>query len=215
MTMQYSRTRDGAAARIALEACMTPEDLPSLLRALRQENSERRPDCPDEHLIAAYVDGALGDDRREGIGEHLADCGHCLALVGLLSRERTANASQPVAELVVAPDQSRVRLESRRTGSSTPQWAAAAVVVVALGALVRLSQPMYPTGHSTTGSNAPTTRTAAASTHGLTLLSPRRGCHRHRERVDGSLDARSRQPLLRRARRDRRRGRRHRAAGDR
>ena len=160
---------------------MTPEDLPSLLRALHQENSERRPDCPDEHLIAAYVDGALGDDRREGIGEHLADCGHCLALVGLLSRERTANASQPVAELVVAPDHSRVRLESRRKGSSTPQWAAAAVVVVALGALVRLSQPMYPTGHSTTGSSAPTTRTAATSTQGLTLLQSKTGCHRQPE----------------------------------
>ena len=56
-----------------------------------------------------------------------------------------------------------------------PQWAAAAVVVVALGALVRLSQPLGPTADSATGLNAPTTRAAAASTHGLTVLSPGAG----------------------------------------
>jgi len=154
---------------------MTLDDLPSLLSNAPAHVPGRGPDCPEEHAIAAYVDGTLGVDSREGIEVHLADCGHCLALVGLLSRERGVDATEPVAELAIARAQALVRPQSRRHGSSAPQWAAAAVVVVALASLVRLSQPVTPTEIVNDGSNAPTTRAAAADTQVLRLLSPSPG----------------------------------------
>jgi len=154
---------------------MTPESLPSILRSGSAADPGRGPVCPDEHTIAAYVDGTLGADSREGIEVHLADCDHCLALVGLLSRERAVVATEPVAELALARAQALIRPQSRRRGSSAPQWAAAAAVVVAVASLVRLSQPVAPIEIANDGSNAPTTRAAAADSQGLTVLSPRPG----------------------------------------
>lgn len=154
---------------------MTPDKLAAMLRNHRAVDPGHGPACPDEHLIAAYVDGALTGDSRDGIEVHLADCGHCLALVGLLSRERLSDADDTASGLAIARAPAHVRPESGRRAGSVPQWAAAAVVVIALGALVRLSQPPGPTADSATGPNAPTTRAAAASTHGLTVLSPGAG----------------------------------------
>ena len=154
---------------------MTPESLPSMLRNHSAVDPGRGPACPGEHALATYVDGTLGVDSREGIEVHLADCDACLALVGLLSRERGVDATDPVDDLAIARAQALVRPQSRRHGSSAPQWAAAAVVVVALVSLVRLSQPVTPTEIVNDRSNAPTTRAAAADTQVLRLLSPSPG----------------------------------------
>ena len=69
---------------------MNPDHLTSLLAAGAANERGRSPACPDEHQIAGYVDGGLDDAAREQVELHLADCGHCLALVGLLCRERGA-----------------------------------------------------------------------------------------------------------------------------
>jgi hypothetical protein len=151
---------------------MISDRLLSILRSRPAVDPGRGPACPDEHLIAAYVDGTLVGDGRDGIEAHLADCGHCLALIGLLSRERTGDATEPASELAITRAHALVQPVVRRQRSPVPQWAAAAVLVVALASLVRLSQPVAPTAITTDGPEVPTTRAAAAETQGLKVLSP-------------------------------------------
>ena len=154
---------------------MTPEDLPSLLSASLAEPSGRGTECPDEHQIAAYVDGTLATETTAGLETHIADCDHCLALVGLLSREREIPATEAVSNARVAHVDELARPEPRVGTRSVPQWAAAAVVVIAMAALIRLTQSPGPTENSTEGSDATTTRSAAATVPDLTLLSPTPG----------------------------------------
>ena len=154
---------------------MTPEDLPSLLCASLAEPSGRCTECPDEHQIAAYVDGALATETTAGLETHIADCDHCLALVGLLSREREIPATEPVSNARVAHADGPARPKPRVGTRSVPQWAAAAVVVIAMAAVIRVTQPSGPAGSPTDDLDAPTTRSAAATAPGLTLLSPTPG----------------------------------------
>jgi hypothetical protein len=154
---------------------MTPEDLPSLLSASLSEPSGRLAECPDEHQIAAYVDGALPTATRRGLETHLADCDYCLTLVGLLSRERAVPATEPVSNPMIARAEEPARRESQSGTRPVPHWAAAAVVVIAMATLIRVTQSPGPPDGLTEGSDAPTTRSAAATTSGLTLLSPTPG----------------------------------------
>jgi hypothetical protein len=154
---------------------MTPEDLPSLLSASLTEPSGRGAECPDEHQIAAYVDGALPTAIRGGLEAHLADCDYCLTLVGLLSREREMYTNEPVSNHKVPRADELARPEPRVGTRSVPQWAAAAVVVIAMAALIRVTQPSGPAGSRTDDLDAPTARSAAATAPGLTLLSPTPG----------------------------------------
>ncbi len=142
---------------------MTPDALSSLLRASRTDATEPGPACPDEHSVAAYVDGTLAETDRDSLELHLADCSHCLALVGLLSRERAVTTAEPVPELAIARTRTLANAGARRGRPFAPQWAAAAVVVLAAAALVRFA--VLPQS-----ADVPTTRTAPSP--GLSLLSP-------------------------------------------
>lgn len=153
----------------AAETRMTPDELSSLLRASRTDAPERDPACPDEHSIAAYVDGTLESATRERLELHLADCSHCLALVGLLSRAQEAPAAEAPPEPVITRARSLARTRSRRWGFPAPQWAAAAAVVLAVGTLVLVSQTPGPT-RAIWQSDAPTVRTGTSPS--LQLLSP-------------------------------------------
>lgn len=153
---------------------MNPKDLPSLL-SVRPEDPGRGPTCPDDHAIAAYVDGALDDRARGTIEVHLADCDHCLTLIGLLSRESSAGVSITAPDTDLDRANTSVQPRPRWDALRAPQWAAAAVVLVAVAALVRLSQPLDPSGESVGGPAVPTTRAAAPRTAELTLLSPSQG----------------------------------------
>jgi Putative zinc-finger len=155
---------------------MTPEDLPSLLSASPAESSGRGARCPDEHQIAAYVDGTVANAARGELEAHLADCSYCLTLVGLLSREREMPATEPVSYAGVGYADGPTRPEPRIGTRSAPRWAAAAVLVLAMAALVRITQPLGPTADPTDGLDAaPTTRSAAATSPGVTVLSPNPG----------------------------------------
>ena len=154
---------------------MTPDELSSLLRASPTNSPGRGPACPDEHAIAAFVDGTLGTDAREPLETHLADCTHCLALVGLLSRGRAAHATESAPEPAIVRARALAQPRSRHWRPFAPQWAAAAVAVLAMAALVRLSQPSGPTADSGERSDVPTTRTGTATLPGLRLLSPSPG----------------------------------------
>lgn len=154
---------------------MTPDELPSLLSTSSGRAPGRRPDCPDEHQVAAYVDATLAAAARESIETHLADCDHCLVLVGLLSREREVQAIEPASDFKIAGTDALTQRGSRPGAGSAPRWAAAAVVVIAVATLIRVTQPLGPTGRATDDSDIPTTRSAAATSPAVTLLSPNPG----------------------------------------
>jgi hypothetical protein len=103
---------------------MDRKHLISSLQSSAVDNHERTPFCPDDHDIAAFVDGALDDSARVLIERHLPDCPACVSRVGSLARlirEDQAN----VSPLASAP--------TRIWRQTTPQWAVAASVVLAIG----------------------------------------------------------------------------------
>lgn len=119
---------------------MDPDHQKSLLAGRESERPMRSPACPDENWIAGYVDGGLDAAARQELEQHLADCGHCLALVGLLSRERSTSASEPAPSPVVAQAGARAREEPQHPWRFAPQWAAAAALVLAVPLLVQLGR---------------------------------------------------------------------------
>lgn len=119
---------------------MDPDHLTSLLAEGGFEPPGRSPDCPDEGRIAGYVDGGLDDAWRQELERHLADCGHCLALVGLLSRERHPSKVEPVPSQLLARAGARLKTEPRHAWRFAPQWAAAAALVLAVPLLVQLGR---------------------------------------------------------------------------
>lgn len=155
---------------------MNPADLPSMLSARPTEDPGCGPACPDEHAIAAYVDGNLEGGTRDDIEGHLADCDHCLALVGLLSGERTMGSTP---ELVPKPVVERPRRYAepgaRPWTRVAPKWAAAAVVLMGVAGLLRLSHPFDPVDGLKVDSNARVTRAAPENVPELRVLSPRPG----------------------------------------
>jgi hypothetical protein len=151
---------------------MTPEELSALLRASRADTPERGSSCPDEHSIAAYVDGTLITGEQERLEQHLADCSHCLTLVGLVSDERDQTDPDAVADATLNRARTLARPGFTRRGFPAPQWAAAATVVLAVGLLVLAAQQPRPSD-AISSFGVPTTRTADAPE--LRLLSPNDG----------------------------------------
>lgn len=154
---------------------MNPDHLTSLLAAGAAADSTRSPACLDEHQIAGFVDGGLEDTAREQAELHLADCGRCLALVGLLCRERDGDADEPVAHAAVAPTRARPAEGSQRRWRLTPQWAAAAALVLAVPLLLQLGRNLERGTEGQGRPDPPATRTLAPTAVGLQMLAPGAG----------------------------------------
>lgn len=154
---------------------MTPDRLASLLAQGASHPTTRSLACPDENRIAGYVDGGLDPAVRQELEHHLADCGHCLALVGLLSRERHASATESTSPRVVAQARARKTAAPARRWRLAPQWAAAATIVLAVPLLVQISRSPDG-GVEGQGRPAPTaTRASAPEAASLQVLAPRAG----------------------------------------
>jgi anti-sigma factor RsiW len=156
---------------------MNPDHLTSLLAAGTEDDPTRSPDCPDEHQIAGYVDGGLAEATRKQVELHLADCGHCLALVGLLCRERDAYGMESVPDEDVAQARALVTKAPQRRWRLAPRWAAAAALVLVVPLLMQLGRNL-DRGAEGQGRPEPTaTRTLAstATATGLQVLSPGAG----------------------------------------
>jgi hypothetical protein len=106
----------------------------SLLRQL-PTSIDPGADCPRDSVIAMYVDGGLEAHEHGAWSRHFADCDYCLARLGALSRAREADTVPPLPEIVRhrARRLAREHNAERRFGRLAPAWAAAAVLVVALG----------------------------------------------------------------------------------
>lgn len=154
---------------------MDPDDLTSLLAHGASERPVRSQACPDESWIAGYVDGGLDAAVRQELESHVADCGHCLALVGLLSRERHASGAETAPHQVLAQARVRVTKEPQRHWQFAPQWAVAAALVLAVPLLLQMSRSP-DAGFEGQGRPAPpATRTLASRADALQVLVPHAG----------------------------------------
>ena len=91
------------------------------------------PFCPEDHLIAAYFEGALEESGRERLRNHLAECRYCQARLGNLARSTSAHEDPRVSSQVLADaKQMGNPVTPRRPSWRAPAWAAAAVVVLAV-----------------------------------------------------------------------------------
>jgi len=152
---------------------MHPEHLTSLLAVAAEGDPMRASACPDEHAIAGYVDGGLEEVARQQVELHLADCGHCLGLVGLLSRERDADVVESVPAGVAAQAPARVTDRPQRRWRLAPQWAAAAALILAVPVLLQVGRNLDRGNEGRP--EPPATRTLASPAAGLQVLSPGAG----------------------------------------
>lgn len=113
---------------------MTLEHLIARLAATRPESTQPSRDCPDEHVIAGYVDGRLGSPAAIELERHLSDCAHCLDLVALLSREHEADAAALSAGSSGSSPAAATAARQRRW-HRIQTWAVAATLVLAVPVL--------------------------------------------------------------------------------
>lgn len=154
---------------------MTPEHLRSLLTAGAAHDPGRSPPCPDEQQIAGYVDGGLDAAERERVELHLADCGRCLELVGLLCREQEADAIDPLTHDVVTHARAGVSRGPQRRWRLAPQWAAAAALVLVVPLLLQLGRSPDRGTEGQGRPAPPAARTLASTAAGLQVLAPGAG----------------------------------------
>ena len=116
---------------------MRHEQLIQLLRLSNPTRHLATPTCADDHEIAAYVDGALGEAERSRLEQHFADCGRCLDLIGILSRAREGTTA---SEALVAQARQTSPPIRKKWPSLLPGLAAAAALVLAFAVLLDPAQ---------------------------------------------------------------------------
>ena len=96
---------------------------------LKQSASSLEPlaGCPDDYQLASYMDGGLSEQGHAVFESHAADCDYCIERIGILGRAREAEST------VAMPQQSSVRSGKQSQWQQAPRWAAAALVVIAVG----------------------------------------------------------------------------------
>jgi hypothetical protein len=113
---------------------MDEKDVIAALSRGAQRAPARTEACLRPDLLAALLDGGLDASRRLAAETHVADCGFCLAQLAVLIR--SADDAEPPAmpDSVIARAERLAVRPARRFGSRHG-WAAAAVVVLAVGLL--------------------------------------------------------------------------------
>ncbi len=126
---------------------MNTDELKSLLKQ-SQETVERQLDCPDDHTLASYIDGGLSERDHGRFEHHVADCAYCTERVGALGRAREAESTAQVPELLRARSGKLANAPGTKNAPinpaiwrKAPRWAAAAVVVLAIGVLSQFYSP--------------------------------------------------------------------------
>ena len=89
--------------------------------------------CPDEHLLAAYVDQQLIGAERERVESHLAKCDSCLQQVSFLIKESQSSALSVPPSLVYRAK--KLETAGNKTAPFSRKWVtvAAASAVMAIG----------------------------------------------------------------------------------
>ncbi len=112
---------------------MDRKNLISLLRESVAQVHERTPFCPNDHEIAAYVDGGHDEAAQSLIGRHLADCQSCINRIGLLS--------QLVHESDHGIEEQFAQVSARNWKQPASRWAMAASVLLAVGLAAWVYEP--------------------------------------------------------------------------
>jgi hypothetical protein len=145
------------------------------------ELTERTAFCPEDQQIAEYFDGELPEAERDRVERHLADCRFCLARLGMLQRLAQNPIVPRIPEDVLATAKS-MRQATPARPKRAPAWAAAAVLVVAVGLLWQLfpvremGQVDLPRTHTAEpSSDLRETRSLDPGAMGPRFLSPHEG----------------------------------------
>ena len=154
---------------------MNEDRLKMLLTPRSAAVVHRGPDCPDEHLVAGFVDGGLDSATRARIEAHLADCSHCLALVGLLCRGRDTAAVEPVPGVARERAHAPATKLPQRRWRPTPQWAAAAALVLVVPLLLLMGRNLERGSEGQGRPATAVTRTISEDPSGLQLIAPASG----------------------------------------
>ena len=140
---------------------MNEDQIRQLLQSHRRSEKQRRFRCPDEHLLAAYVDGKLSGKQRTGFEAHVSGCDSCLDALGFLTRSAEWTSTTEIPAYLVA--RARTLTEHKQPGILRWRWAfataAAACVVLAVALIVlksRVKEPTAPTDGSLIAQNQPT-----------------------------------------------------------
>jgi hypothetical protein len=152
-----------------------------LLTLQAAELTERTPFCPEDQQVAEYFEEQLPEAERDRLERHLADCRFCLARLGMVQRLEQSPTAPRIPEDVLATAKS-MRQATVLRSKQVPAWAAAAVLVVAVGILwqlfpVREIGPVeLPRIHKAEpSSDLRETRSVDAGAMGPRFLSPREG----------------------------------------
>ena len=116
---------------------MHEKDIEELLRRRAPRFPRRLPDCPEPEEIACYVEGGLDEAGHARLAEHLSDCEVCLEILGLVCRARESEVTEDVSDLALARARRLAGPDRSAAWRRLPRVAAAAVVVLAVGALLR------------------------------------------------------------------------------
>jgi hypothetical protein len=101
------------------------------------KSPERTPHCPDEYQLVTIAGAGMAIIDDEKLNAHLSTCEHCIERLADLIRIRGLDNGEPVPALLKA--------RANRLGRATkipfeaPRWAAAAVVVLAVGMVFNLA----------------------------------------------------------------------------
>lgn len=113
---------------------MNTDELKSRLRGAAPL-PQARADCPADETLASYVEGGMSESDHAAFEWHLADCGWCMARVGMLGRARQCEPEPELPEFTLSKAR-RIVVATPPARSAwrrqAPRWAAAAVVVIAL-----------------------------------------------------------------------------------
>jgi hypothetical protein len=127
---------------------MNIDEIKSALK-LCAEITTTTPACPDDYGLASFIEGGLSERDHEHFIEHFSDCDFCIERVGIIGRAQDAEPDIPIPDLLSARVQ-KLAESSNRTANqhewnrSIPRWAAAAVVVLALGLILQPQLPDQP-----------------------------------------------------------------------
>ena len=84
------------------------------------------PDCPDDQLLTAALDGEYRIIEKPAFEEHVSSCDYCLARLGRIGRLRRGAAEAEISELTMARAQRL--MPARLAVRPAPVWAAAATI---------------------------------------------------------------------------------------
>lgn len=147
-----------------------------------EELAGQTPFCPEDQQIAEYFDEVLPEFERDALERHLADCRFCLARVGMLQRLEEGGSVRRISEDVLAAAKTLRHEPRERLSKAMPFLAAAAVIIIAVGAIHQLfplsqfGQDVLPRAHLDEPSGSVReTRTIDPGANGPRFLAPNEG----------------------------------------